>query len=125
MSRHLVQAVAALIAGVLATPAEAQPPRSGAQVFAAHCARCHGIRGDGDTAIARVVSPKPPDLRRSGLDLARVREIVRGGGEGVGRSPIMPRWSGEIADADIEAVTAYAFSLRETVDGNKRASSAP
>lgn len=124
--------VAATLAFALPRPVAAQtaragaaPQRTGAQVFAAHCARCHGAQGDGDSAIARVVSPKPPDLRRSRLEFAHMREIVRGGGESVGRSPIMPRWSGEIPDADVESVIAYAFSLRESLDASRQASRTP
>lgn len=125
MTRRLATLVVALLAGVVTEPAAAQAARSGSQVFAAHCARCHGVRGDGDSPIARVVSPKPPNLRHSRLDFAHLREIVRGGGEGVGRSPIMPRWSGEIPDADIESVIVYAYSLRESENAGKRASSSP
>jgi mono/diheme cytochrome c family protein len=101
--------------------AQAEPARSGDQVFKASCARCHGAQADGDTPIAKVVKPPPPDLRRSGLSEAQIREIVTHGGEGVGRSPIMPNWGVQLSPQDIDAVVTYVSGLKGRVDGVKSA----
>jgi mono/diheme cytochrome c family protein len=100
---------------------QAEPAREGQRVFQANCARCHGAQADGDSAIARVVKPPPPDLRRTRLGPTQIREIVAQGGEGMGRSPIMPRWRGELNEDELKAVVNYVIGLKEGVGGVKSA----
>ena len=113
-----------LLSAVLMTcaAAQAEPAREGDRLYQANCARCHGARADGDTAIAKVVKPPPPDLRRTGLNDAQIREIVTHGGEGVGRSPIMPNWGFQLSSEEIDAVVAYVIGLKEGLGGVKSAS---
>jgi len=114
---------AALLFAMLTTcaTAQAEPAREGNRVFQTNCARCHGAQADGDTPIAKVVKPPPPDLRRTPLSEAQIREIVTHGGEGVGRSPIMPNWGFQLSPEDIDAVVAYVNGLKGSVDGVKSA----
>ncbi len=126
MRRRNVRAawVAALIVG--SSVAHAEPgAKTGEQVYALHCARCHGAQADGDSAIARVISPKPPSLRASTLAVPQMREIVSRGGERVGRSPIMPRWEDQLTATDIEAVVGYVNGLRETYHASNSAKKSP
>jgi mono/diheme cytochrome c family protein len=102
--------------------AQAEPALEGDRLYKENCARCHGARADGDTAIAKVVKPRPPDLRRTSLNDAQIREIVTQGGEGVGRSPIMPNWGFQLSTEEIDAVVAYVSGLKEGVGGVKSAS---
>jgi mono/diheme cytochrome c family protein len=48
----------ALVAG----PAVAQDPVRGAELFAGHCAACHGPAAEGDGPMAAVLAVAPPDL---------------------------------------------------------------
>ncbi|MFN7644752.1 MAG: c-type cytochrome [Burkholderiales bacterium] len=101
--------------------AQAEPAREGDRLYKENCARCHGVRADGDTPIARVVKPPPPDLRRTRLTEVQIREIVIHGGEGVGRSPIMPNWGFQLSTEQIDAVVAYVNGLRGGAGGVKSA----
>ena len=40
------------------------PPATGATLFRAHCASCHGVRGVGDGPVAGALNLKPSDLTR-------------------------------------------------------------
>jgi mono/diheme cytochrome c family protein len=79
MKRSLVPALVALIAPALAgaePPAEGRPApmaearaRSllvdlGADLYARHCASCHGLQGTGDGPAAAALSRPPADLTR-------------------------------------------------------------
>jgi cytochrome oxidase Cu insertion factor (SCO1/SenC/PrrC family) len=59
-----------------------------------------------------VVKPPPPDLWRISLNDVQIREIVTHGGEGVGRSPIMPGWGVQLSSEEINAVVAYVSGVR-------------
>ena len=49
--------------GALPLGAEEADPLRGAEVFATHCAVCHGSEARGDGPMARVLLVTPPDLR--------------------------------------------------------------
>jgi cytochrome c551 len=65
-----------------------------AALFAEYCAGCHAADGSGGNA---------PDLRGED-NVDRVAEQVRGGGGG------MPSFSGELSDAQIQALAEYVVS---------------
>jgi mono/diheme cytochrome c family protein len=46
----------------LATPAAAQDAARGAELFAGHCAACHGARAAGDGPMAAILEVTPPPL---------------------------------------------------------------
>jgi mono/diheme cytochrome c family protein len=93
------------------TQADVETPdysaRHGEEVFAKHCATCHGASGEG-------IEPWYPSLQR----LAAMREpgdmietVITGrfrrGGELNGHTiPIMPAW-GQLSDADVAAIVNY------------------
>ncbi len=43
--------------------AEAAPAPEGAELFATHCASCHGAQGEGDGPVAAVMQVAVPNLR--------------------------------------------------------------
>ena len=45
-----------------AGPAAAQDPVRGAELFAGHCAACHGGAAEGDGPMGAVLEVQPPDL---------------------------------------------------------------
>jgi mono/diheme cytochrome c family protein len=81
----------------------------GQQVFAAHCATCHGEQGRGDGQNASRLQPRPPDLAgavtREGID--HVRRVIRDGSASVGRSPLCPPRARQLGADHIDALTAY------------------
>jgi cytochrome c553 len=74
------------------------PPRSqGSQaeaMFATVCVTCHGTDGTGTGPAAVSLNPKPrnytdPQWQASTTD-DQIKEIILKGGQGVGKSPMMP-----------------------------------
>ena len=106
-----------LALGLLAcavAPARAQDAADvehGRQLFAARCVVCHGPNADGQGQLAKMLEPKPANLRASRLDFAARNAIVRGGGASVGRSAAMPRWEAELSEEELRGVIAYVGTL--------------
>lgn len=104
-----------------ATVAEADPepqpepqpakvePLSGPQLFAIHCAACHGERGDGNGLAARFLNPKPRDFGEAMFRLVTtssniattddVKRVIRRGMPGSAMLAF-----GHLADADVDAL---------------------
>jgi mono/diheme cytochrome c family protein len=51
-----------LLTGLLAGPAMAQDAARGAELFAGHCAACHGPAAEGNGPMAEVLEVRPADL---------------------------------------------------------------
>jgi mono/diheme cytochrome c family protein len=83
----------------------------GQRVFAARCVVCHGSNADGRGQLAKMLDPKPANLRASTLDVAARNAIIRGGGASVGRSAAMPRWEVELSEEDLRGVIALVGTL--------------
>jgi high-affinity iron transporter len=93
------------------------PPRdsggaSGAAVFAANCATCHGERGLGDGPAATGLEPPPADLTDGTWttgdgSLQAVTNTIEHGSPGTS----MIGWKGTLTDAEIAAVAAYVKEL--------------
>ena len=100
-----------LLTGLL-TPADAQPPTSpvatdlarGKRLFQGHCARCHGIKGQGGTGA---------DLTRAVFRHARgadaLFDVIKGG---IGGTAMPGNWF--LTDREIHQVAAYVRSLQRT-----------
>lgn len=85
----------------------------GREIFEARCALCHGKAGAGDGRMAKVIKHPPPyNLQKSVLPMDYFKLIVAGGGDSVGRSGQMPPWGQQLSESELEAVVAYAHSLR-------------
>jgi mono/diheme cytochrome c family protein len=102
-----------------AAPA-APPPaagETGAAIYAARCATCHGADGDGRGAAAVGLTPSPRDFRdpawQASVSDARIEQVIAQGGPSVGLSPLMPPHPDLAADrARLQAVRAHVRSLR-------------
>lgn len=83
--------------------------------YDALCVICHGSSGKGDGPTARSLNPRPRDFSgakyMAGLSDAYLRDVILKGGSAVGKSPLMPPWSGQLSEADIVNVIAYLRSL--------------
>jgi mono/diheme cytochrome c family protein len=93
----------------------------GQRVFAARCVVCHGTNADGQGQLAKLLDPKPANLRASTLDVAARNAIIRGGGASVGRSAAMPRWEVELSEDDLRSVIALVGTLAPTPGAPDRA----
>ena len=109
-----------LIAGIVwtrgsATSAADSDVAAGQQIYATHCATCHGDAGKGDGASAAGFATKPPDLTDGRLMNALpdrfLVEVIRGGGPAHGLAPTMPPFDRTLSEAQIGEVVAYVRSL--------------
>ncbi|HEY7374836.1 MAG TPA: cytochrome c [Polyangia bacterium] len=81
----------------------------GRQRFEIHCATCHGVRGDGESEVARHMDQrKPPDLLSAGVRAFSDGRIFRVIGAGYG---LMPAYGRELAAEERWAVVAYLRAL--------------
>jgi mono/diheme cytochrome c family protein len=83
----------------------------------AGCAGCHGATGQGDGPEAAGLDPWPPDFTNSKYMITRSDKylfgIIKKGGAGVKRSPVMPSWDHWLKDEEIWNLVAYIRSLAE------------
>jgi len=75
------------------------------------CAMCHGDTGKGDGVAAASLDPKPRDLSSSEyvstLTDEHIFNVIKEGGESVGKSNLMPAWGAVLSDDKIWDVIAY------------------
>jgi mono/diheme cytochrome c family protein len=90
---------------------------SGRDLYAAHCAACHGETGRGDGPSAAGFATKPADLTDGRLmnplpDAFMINIILRGG-PAEGLSPTMPPFGAYLGEAQARDITAYLRSLAD------------
>lgn len=93
---------ASLFAGV---PAHAQ---SGAALFKAKCAPCHGPDGKGDTSMGKVL--KVRDLSSAEVQKQSNAELTTAIEDGKGK---MPPYKGKLSSGDIKELVSYIRSLKK------------
>jgi mono/diheme cytochrome c family protein len=90
-------------------------PKAGKAKYDSLCASCHGASGKGDGPAAPSLNPKPQDhtngKHMNSLADKDLVDIIKGGGAGVKKSPLMPPWGGALKDEDISNLVAYIRSL--------------
>src|SRR5215471_15344880 len=95
------------LALVLAIPTIAFAQGSGADVFKAKCAMCHGADGSASTGMGKSMGLKPlssPEVQKmSDADMTAL--IANGKGK-------MPASKGKLSDADIAAVVKYVKTMK-------------
>ena len=85
----------------------------GQELFAKHCAVCHGARGEGDGKLSPHLKPPPGNLRQKAGDDSdwELYVIVRDGGQAAGRSPVMVGFGDRLPEKDLLDVVTFARSL--------------
>ncbi len=114
-----ILAAACLTLG-LATASVAEPggkvAPSGGELFAEHCATCHGSEGIGNGPMASVLTVRPADLTmitarsKGSFPAARVVEVIRYGGNVPGPRVTQQCLSGDAylaTKADAEGLEAF------------------
>jgi len=95
------------LALILAVPTIAFAQGSGADIFKAKCAMCHGADGSASTGMGKSMGLKPlssPEVQKmSDADLTAL--VTDGKGK-------MPAYKGKLSDADISAVVKYVKTLK-------------
>ena len=93
-------------------------PKAGKAKYDLLCTSCHGATGKGDGPAAASLNPKPRNHTdgkyMNALTDKYLFDIVKGGGVGVGKSPLMPPWGGQLKDPEIWDVVAYIRSLAKS-----------
>lgn len=91
----------------------AEGSKLGREIFESRCTLCHGINGEGDGRMKKVIkSPPPYNLTKSVMPKEYLKQIVTLGGEPMSRSPQMPPWGDQLNDKEIDAVAEYIIGLR-------------
>lgn len=101
---------------------EAQPAAlPGRDLYALHCATCHGVEGKGDGPAGLPIVPMPRDFGvgrfkfdadgdgRTGTD-RDLFLVIRDGAGAVGGNPLMAPW-GHLGEQRIHELVAYVRSL--------------
>ena len=88
---------------------------SGRELYVNRCDLCHGSRGQGWDWSAKMAAPPVPvpDLAVSVRERSAqyLFEIIRDGGEGVGRSRFMPAFGFQLSDREVWDLVAYVRSF--------------
>jgi len=88
--------------------------REGITIFETRCTLCHGISGEGNGRMSKIIKTPPPyDLTKSIVPDPYLKMIIEKGGEGVGRSAQMPPWSDQLTNNQVDSVILYIKTLRE------------
>jgi cytochrome c oxidase cbb3-type subunit 3 len=86
-----------------------------AALFVNLCSVCHGAEGKGDGPSAAGLHPTPPDFTNCAAMAARsdatLSTAIRDGGQSVGRSAVMPPWTGALNDRQIGDLVVYIRGL--------------
>jgi mono/diheme cytochrome c family protein len=87
----------------------------GQKLFETRCFVCHGRDGKGDGPAATGLGANPrnftdPQWQQATTD-ARIRKVIKQGGEAVGESSAMPP-NADLSDAQVDALTVFLRSLK-------------
>ncbi len=88
-----------------------RPEARGKAVFMTNCILCHGVKGNGKGRASVMYDPKPADLTRSDKNDAYKKMIITNGGAAMGRSGVMPVWSLQLKEEEIDDVVAYLRTI--------------
>lgn len=97
--------------------AQAADAAKGGTLYAQRCAMCHGDKGAGDGPVAATIpaDQKPRNLKEGAMkfatDDAKMKELLKNGGAGVGLSVMMPAQS-DLKDGDLDNLIAFVHSLK-------------
>ena len=86
----------------------------GAEVYAQHCAQCHGVEGRGDGVLAHALNPKPANLREDHLDDHTDGDIFWWITHGIDQTA-MPALGNVLTEEERWAVIHFVRSLRHFV----------
>ncbi len=105
------------VAAPTASPVVTRDVELGRQLYATHCAACHGPEGRGDGPSAAAFATKPSNLTEGRLMNALPDEflvnIIRHGGPAEGLAPTMPPFDRTLSGEQIRQVVLYVRSVAQ------------
>jgi len=84
----------------------------GRLVFQNYCVLCHGPEGKGDGRAAKLHTPRPFNLTMSVAPRDYIAQVLRKGGEAMGRGKGMPPWGEQLTDEQINDTLNFLGSIR-------------
>lgn len=91
--------------------------QSGQEVHRKLCLRCHGEQGRGDGPGSKFLKIKPADWtdqqRMGDFSETQLFQVIKDGGEAVGKSKLMPGFASKLKDDEIADVIVFIKSLQE------------
>jgi high-affinity iron transporter len=80
------------------------------ETFVQVCSICHGVGGKGDGPSAAGLNPRPADFTNCAImqkqSDATLFTIIKRGGQGAGRSTVMPAWGDSLPDGQIRELVS-------------------
>jgi len=108
-------AILSLSLPVLALAQKKGDANAGKAKYESLCAGCHGKTGKGDGPAAASLNPKPQDhtdgKTMNSLSDQYLSDIIKNGGAGMKKSPLMPAWGKTLKDQEVADVIVYIRSL--------------
>ncbi|HKM99514.1 MAG TPA: cytochrome c [Candidatus Binataceae bacterium] len=96
-------------------PAQGAPAyaQEGAQLYSDNCTACHGQSGKGDGPAAAGLNPKPADFSKvlGGESDDWLAKVISGGGQAVGKAPMMPGFDGAFSAEQMQSLIGYLKEL--------------
>jgi len=84
-------------------------------LFEELCSVCHGVGGKGDGPSAQGLQPRPADFTACNVMAKDSDEvlfkIIKGGGQSVGRSTVMPAWGDSLSEEQIRELIKFIRGL--------------
>ncbi len=117
-----------VVVGILAVSTSSEAAQKGnlqqgKELYVEYCLQCHGGRGEGWGWSNKIPPPPVPVPDLSDPELMKelsdqyLFDIIKGGGEAVGKTRLMPPAGRVISDEEIWDVVAYLRSLTRSVQG--------
>jgi len=127
VKRYLLTVITAGLLALLVHPASGASkgdPEKGRQLYGEYCLQCHGGKGGGWGWSKKVPPPPVPIPDLSNPDLMKqlsdqyLFDVIKGGGEAVGKTRLMPPAERVMSDQEIWDVIAFLRSLTEEAKGS-------
>lgn len=87
----------------------------GKTIYQFYCSQCHGIKGNGKGINYQALTIRPQDHTdasfMSGRTDKQLEDVIRHGGIGVSKSPLMPPWGEVFLEKDIKKLVKYLRTL--------------
>ena len=87
------------------------------ETFVEMCSICHGVGGKGDGPSAAGLNPRPADFTNCAVmqkqSDATLFTIIKQGGQGAGRSTVMPAWGDALPDGQIQELVSVVRGFCE------------
>jgi len=88
--------------------------KNGQELYLEKCVLCHGAQGEGWDWSKKAEPPIPvPDLAKTTPNQSDqyLYDIVKGGGEAVGKTKFMPPFGFDLSDQEVRDIVAYLRTL--------------